>query len=172
MTLSAARKVAFATITIPFVIGALSWAQTAHGHTIPPSGSESTASELVPGSAKLITPEDLVKILQSTSAIKPLILNVGPHLIYLQAHIPAAEYIGPGSESRGIQQLRTRVKSLPRDQFIVLYCGCCPWSHCPNVLPAYSELHTMGFTNVKVLYIADNFGADWVDKSYPAVKGQ
>jgi hypothetical protein len=25
----------------------------------------------------------------------------------------------------------------------------------------------MGFTNVKVLYLANNFGADWVDKGYP-----
>jgi len=30
----------------------------------------------------------------------------------------------------------------------------------------------MGFTNVKVLYIADNFGADWVDKGYPTAKGE
>jgi hypothetical protein len=29
----------------------------------------------------------------------------------------------------------------------------------------------MGFTNVKVLYIADNFGKDWVDKGYPVAKG-
>ena len=30
----------------------------------------------------------------------------------------------------------------------------------------------MGFTNVKVLYIADNFGTDWVYKGYPTIKGQ
>jgi hypothetical protein len=29
----------------------------------------------------------------------------------------------------------------------------------------------MGFTNVKVLYIADNFGADWVERGYPVAKG-
>jgi hypothetical protein len=29
----------------------------------------------------------------------------------------------------------------------------------------------MGFTNVKVLYIVSNFGADWVDKGYPVAKG-
>jgi len=32
-------------------------------------------------------------------------------------------------------------------------------------------LHAMGFTHVKVLYIANNFGADWVDKGYPVAKG-
>jgi hypothetical protein len=28
----------------------------------------------------------------------------------------------------------------------------------------------MGFTNVKALYIANNFGTDWVDKGYPSLK--
>lgn len=129
-------------------------------------------SELAPGSAQLINPEDLVRILQAPTGQKPLILNVGPSLLYMQAHIPEAEYIGPGSNSQGTDSLRRRVKALPHSTFIVLYCGCCPWSHCPNVYPAYNELHKMGFTNVKVLYIADNFGVDWVYKGYPTIKGQ
>jgi len=68
--------------------------------------------------------------------------------------------------------LRKRVKSLPHTQAIVLYCGCCPWSHCPNIRPAFKELSAMGFSNVKVLYVANNFGTDWVDKGYPTVKGE
>jgi thiosulfate/3-mercaptopyruvate sulfurtransferase len=64
------------------------------------------------------------------------------------------------------------VKSLPHDKLIVLYCGCCPWGHCPNVRPAYHQLNAMGFNHVKVLYIANNFGTDWVDKGYPTIKGQ
>jgi thiosulfate/3-mercaptopyruvate sulfurtransferase len=134
--------------------------------------SQSTTSELAPGSAQLLNPEDLFNIIQSPKAEKPLILNVGPHLLYMQAHIPGAEYIGAGSEQQGIESLRRRVKPLPHNKFIVLYCGCCPWSHCPNVQPAYNELHKAGFTNVKVLYIADNLGTDWVDKGYPTIKGQ
>ena len=130
------------------------------------------SNDLAPGSSQLISPEDLVKVLQSPKGEKPLILNMGPSLIYMQAHIPAAEFIGPASNSQGLESLRRRVKSLPRNTFIVLYCGCCPWNHCPNVRPAYNALHKAGFTNVKVLYIADNFGADWVDKGYPTVKGQ
>lgn len=128
--------------------------------------------ELPPGSPHLITPEDLVKVLQAPNGEKPLILNVGPWLLYRQAHIPDAEYIGAGSEKPGLGQLRARVKPLSHKKFIVLYCGCCPWGHCPNVRPAFQELSTMGFTNVKVLYIADNFGTDWVYKGYPTVKGQ
>jgi hypothetical protein len=33
-------------------------------------------------------------------------------------------------------------------------------------------IQSLGFAKAKVLYIANNFGADWVDKGYPTVKGQ
>lgn len=122
--------------------------------------------------SRLINPEELVKILQSSTGEKPLMIQVGSHVLYEQAHIPGSEYIGPGSSEVGIQQLRKRVETLPRKKSIVLYCGCCPWNHCPNVKPADDALHAMGFTNVKVLYISDNFGANWVDKGYPVAKGQ
>jgi thiosulfate/3-mercaptopyruvate sulfurtransferase len=127
--------------------------------------------ELAPGSAQLINPEQMVNLLQLSSG-KPLVLNIGPSLIFMQAHIPGAEFIGPTSDPQGMESLRRRVKNLPHNTFIVLYCGCCPWAHCPNVRPAYKELHKAGFSNVKVLYIADNFGTDWVNKGYPTVKGQ
>ncbi len=134
--------------------------------------AQAAGNELAPGSSNLISPEDLLKVIQAPKGEKPLILNVGPWLLFRQAHIPDAEYIGPGSDAQALQQLRTRVKSLPRKKAIVLYCGCCPWNHCPNVLPAFKELSGMGFSNVKVLYIADNIGTDWVYKGYPTIKGQ
>lgn len=121
---------------------------------------------------RLINPEDLVKLLQTSAKEKPLMIQVGSHVLFAQAHIPESEYIGPASSESGLQQLRKRVESLPRTKLIVLYCGCCPWSHCPNVKPADDALHAMGFTNVKVLYIPDNFGANWVDKGYPVAKGE
>lgn len=121
--------------------------------------------------SRLINPDELVKILQSPKSEKPLMIQVGSHVLYTQAHIPGSEYIGPASSETGLQSLRKRVASLPRSTFIVLYCGCCPWSHCPNVKPADDALRAMGFTNVKVLYIANNFGADWVEKGYPVGKG-
>ena len=120
---------------------------------------------------RLINPEDLVKLLQTSGKEKPLMIQVGSHVLFAQAHIPGSEYIGPASSESGAQQLRKRVESLPRTTFIVLYCGCCPWSHCPNVKPADDALRATGFTNVKVLYISDNFGANWVDKGYPVAKG-
>lgn len=128
-------------------------------------------ASLIPNS-HLINPDELAKLLQSSKGEKPLIIQVGFHVLYQQAHIPGSEYIGPASDSSALQRLRTRVNSLPRNKFIVIYCGCCPWSHCPNMKPADDALHAMGFTNVKVLYIANNFGADWVDKGYPVAKGE
>lgn len=119
-----------------------------------------------------ISPEELVKLLQSPGKETPLLIHVGSHVLYAQAHIPGSEYLGPGSSEAGLLQLRKRVEPLPRTKFIVLYCGCCPWGHCPNVKPADDALHAMGFTNAKVLYMADNFGTNWVDKGYPTAKGE
>lgn len=124
-------------------------------------------ASLIP-SSRLINPGELVKLLKSE---KPLIIQVGSHVLYSQAHIPGSEYIGPASSDAGLEALRKRVEPLPRNQAVVLYCGCCPWSHCPNIQPADAALQAMGFTNVKVLYIANNFGSDWVDKGYPVAKG-
>ncbi|HEY3927478.1 MAG TPA: rhodanese-like domain-containing protein [Candidatus Koribacter sp.] len=120
--------------------------------------------------AHQITPEALAKTLQSGKL--PLILNVGPKLLYDQAHIRGAEYMGAASSDDGLTKLRERVKSLPKSAAIVMYCGCCPWEHCPNVRPAYAALHRMGFTNVKVMHVVQNIGTDWVDKGYPTEKGK
>jgi thiosulfate/3-mercaptopyruvate sulfurtransferase len=120
--------------------------------------------------SRLINPAELVTLLQS-SRVKPVLIQVGSHVLYSQAHIPGSEYIGPASSESGLEQLRMRVKSLPRNKLIVIYCGCCPWNHCPNVKPADDALQALGFTYVKALYIPNNFGVDWVEKGYPVVKG-
>ena len=121
--------------------------------------------------SRLLKPDALVKLFKSGKD-KPLMLQVGSHTLFLQAHIPGSEYAGAASTEAGLQQLRKRVESLPRNKLIILYCGCCPWGHCPNVKPADDALQAMRFTNVRVLYIADNFGTDWVDKGYPTAKGE
>ena len=119
-----------------------------------------------------ITPQALVRILQSNQSSKLLILNVGPRILYMQAHVRGAEYIGPTSDPRGIAALRSRMKGVPKAKAIVIYCGCCPWDRCPNVRPAFAELKKLGFTNVKVLHIANNIGTDWVDPGHPTERGQ
>lgn len=134
------------------------------------SAFASGASELPPGSPGLIQPAELAKAMQSSS--KPIVLNVGPRFLYLQAHIPGAEYIGSTADPPALEKLRARAASLPRNALIVIYCGCCPWEHCPNIRPAYRELSKMGFSKLKVLFIANTFGTDWVEKGYPVAKGE
>ena len=131
----------------------------------PPAQTDTT----IPPQA-ILQPAELVQML-NTSA-KPLVLQTGSHVLFAEAHIPGAEYAGPAGKSEGIEALRARVNGLSKDSLIVLYCGCCPWVRCPNIRPAYEELRKLGFTNVKALYIADNFGTDWVDKGYPVAKGR
>jgi thiosulfate/3-mercaptopyruvate sulfurtransferase len=118
----------------------------------------------------MLQPAELVQML-NTSA-KPLVLQTGSHVLYAEAHIPGSEYAGPAGTSAGIEALRARVTGLNKDTLIVIYCGCCPWSRCPNIKPAYQQLRSLGFTNVKTLYLAQNFGTDWVEKGYPVAKGR
>lgn len=132
----------------------------------------SPSSALSIPEAQLIQPEALRHLLQTAGTKKPLVLQVGSHVLYAEAHIPGSEYAGPGSQPAGLQQLQNRVNSVSRKQFIVLYCGCCPWNRCPNLGPAYATLHNMGFINVKVLYLANNFGTDWANKGYPVEQGR
>lgn len=122
--------------------------------------------------AQLMQPEELNGLLKSGGVNKPLVLQVGSHLLFSEAHIPGSEYVGPGSQEAGRKLLHDRVASLPHSTPIVLYCGCCPWERCPNIGPAFKLLHDLGFTNVKALYIADNFGSGWVDKGYSVERGR
>jgi hypothetical protein len=120
--------------------------------------------------ASLILPEQLHQMLQHQGEHPTLILQVGSHMLFAEAHIPGSEYAGPGSQPEGQQMLRKRVAQLPKSTPIVLYCGCCPWERCPNLGPAFQQLLDSGFTNVKALYIPNNFGADWVAKGYGVAK--
>ena len=128
-----------------------------------------------PGSAPTIPQSVLVQPAELASALKsgpkPVILQVGFKVMYDEAHIPGAQYAGPGSKDDGIAALKTAAASIDKSQEVILYCGCCPWEHCPNVAAAWRTLKELGFTNLKVLYIPKNFGADWVEKGYPTVKG-
>ena len=122
--------------------------------------------------AQLMQPEELNQLLSAAGGQKPLVLQVGSHVLFTESHIKGSEYAGPGSQDAGLKALTDRVSSLPRNTFIVIYCGCCPWGRCPNIAPAYKTLTGMGFTHVKALYLANNFGADWAGKGYAVESGQ
>jgi hypothetical protein len=121
---------------------------------------------------KLVQPAQWAAKVKDGSASGTLMLHVGFKTMFDQAHIPGSEYAGPGNTGAGLQVLRNRVAAVARDSSILIYCGCCPWVRCPNMAGAYDALVELGFTNVKALFIEENFGKDWVDLGYPTAKPQ
>ena len=130
-----------------------------------PVTATAVQDDVIPG-ADLLQPADLLQMLNSQT--KLLVLQVGSRVLYEQSHIREAEYVGAAGTPAGLRALRVRVVALKKDDLIVIYCGCCPWTKCPNIRAAYEQLHAMGFTRVKALYLGENFGVDWVSKGYPA----
>lgn len=114
----------------------------------------------------LVQPKDLAAALQSAGA-RPAVIHVGFGVLYRGRHIAGSVYAGPASTSEGLSALKAAVAGLPRDHEIVVYCGCCPWDHCPNVKPALDLLKQMGFKRAKALMIPTNMATDWTDHGYP-----
>jgi hypothetical protein len=117
--------------------------------------------------ALVIHAEDLSRIVSDKKAEQPQIFQVGFETMFKTQHVPGSIYAGPGRNEAGLELLKKAVAGVPKDRMIVLYCGCCPWDHCPNMKPAFKLLHELGYAKVKVVEIPNNFGADWVDKGYP-----
>ena len=124
------------------------------------------------------TPSDLMPAAQLNSQLpavksgKIVLIHVGFLMMYKMGHIPGSQYVGAASKPEGLAALKKLVAKLPRNQKIVIYCGCCPWNDCPNIRPAFRALKEMGFTNFKVLDIPERLGTDWTAKGFPIVKGE
>ena len=65
-----------------------------------PALAEPKSAASIP-KADLVQPADLAASLKNAPAQKPLLLHVGFHILYTQAHIPGSEYVGPASEEAG-----------------------------------------------------------------------
>jgi hypothetical protein len=114
---------------------------------------------------------DVLEPVQAAKNLRdPLIIHVGFPVLYRSARITGSVYAGPGSEPKGIDDLKKAVAGQPRMREIILYCGCCPWENCPNIRPAFAALHNLGYTNVKVLHIPTNLKSDWIDRGYSTEK--
>ena len=111
---------------------------------------------------QLIGPSDLAG--QIDKGIAPIIFNIGA-----VEDIKGAKHIGPVSNAANMQKFRAAVVSLPKNTPLVIYCGCCPFTKCPNIKPAFNELKSSGFTNVKVLDLKTNLKTDWIARGYPYV---
>lgn len=95
----------------------------------------------------------------------PVIISVGPG-----AGIPTSIDIGMVNNKEGLEKLKKEVKRLPTGAKIVVYCGCCPFEHCPNIRPAIAVLKELKFTNYYLLNLPHNLKKDWIDKGYPVSK--
>jgi thiosulfate/3-mercaptopyruvate sulfurtransferase len=130
----------------------------------PPDSDPWTASQT-------ITPADMAKELHVERDPAVTIIYVGVRTLYSGAHIPGATFHGPGSTQQGIADLKKFAATLPKNSDVVIYCGCCPVERCPNLRPAFSALHEMGFHRLRVLILPTSFAADWIEKGYPLEKG-
>ena len=113
---------------------------------------------------QLIEPAALAKTIESNKDL-PLIYCVGPGVV-----IPHSIDIGMTNDEKNLAKFKDSINNLPRNSDIVIYCGCCPFDHCPNVRPAIALLKQMKFTYYHLLDLPHNIKTDWIAKGYPQVK--
>ena len=114
-------------------------------------------------SKQLLPPSELAPVLKTKNA--PVIFSIGP-----AATIPNSIEIGMVKDKANLDKFKKQLSALSKNTKIVVYCGCCPYEHCPNVRPAIDILNQMKFTNYKLLDMPHNIKTDWIDKGYPTIK--
>jgi hypothetical protein len=111
---------------------------------------------------QLKDPAVLAATIADSKATKPVIFNIGP-----VQQIKGAVAIGPASKPDNLEKLKQQLAKLPKDKEVIIYCGCCPYSRCPNVRPAFELLQKLKFKNAKLLNLPSNLKDDWISKGYP-----
>ena len=143
-------------------------------HAAPPDSTRAAPpatppKPTMPMKSDLVQPEEVAKSLALPEARRPMLVHVGFPTLYKSAHIAGSTYAGPCRNQSGRDDLTRLLRSVSKDRAIVLYCGCCPWEHCPNVIPAFRIARSLGFKNAKILYISQDMQRDWVDRGLPAL---
>jgi hypothetical protein len=110
---------------------------------------------------QLMEPADLANTIAAKNEL-PVIISVGPGAV-----IPNSFDAGMASTPEGLEKLKAHLKTIDTHKKIVIYCGCCPFDHCPNVRPAIELLKEMHFTNYYLLNLSHNIRKDWIEKGYP-----
>jgi len=116
--------------------------------------------------AQTVQPAELNQELANPKIV-PTVLFVGFGRLFTAGHIKGAQFHGSGGTVEGLAQIKAWAATQPKSTNLVIYCGCCPMERCPNVRPAFSALHDMGFTRVRVLILPTDFAKDWAEKGYP-----
>jgi len=120
--------------------------------------------------AHIVQPTDLAKEL-GNSKTPPTVLFVGFKRLYSAGHIKGAEYHGTAGSEEGLKEMTAWATGLSRSTNLVIYCGCCPMERCPNIRPAFKALQGLGFKNLRVLLLPQDFATDWAGKGLPYDKG-
>jgi thiosulfate/3-mercaptopyruvate sulfurtransferase len=136
---------------------------------LPSRHAQNSADSWTP--AQTIQAVDFVKEL-SSSKTPPTILFVGFPRLYTAGHIKGAQFHGSGGSAEGLNEMKTWAATLPKSSNLVIYCGCCPMEHCPNIRPAFAALRDLGFTKLHVLVLPTSFEVDWAEKGYAYEKGK
>ena len=111
---------------------------------------------------QLKDPAVLAAAIADPKAPRPLIFNIGP-----VQQIKGAIAIGPANKSANLEKLKQQLAKMPKDKEVIIYCGCCPYSRCPNVRPAFELLQKLKFKNAMLLNLPSNLKDDWISKGYP-----
>ena len=172
---SGKKKFSYAAIVVALavVLPAANGTNPCRGAVAVHASPIATEPQSEPWSAsQTVQPADLMKELGETkSANRPVVVCVGFRPLYMGAHVPGAVFHGAAQSDQGLADLKKWAEAIPRNANLVVYCGCCPLDHCPNLRPAFIALHDMGFTQLRVLLLPHDFATDWVDKGYPVEKG-
>jgi thiosulfate/3-mercaptopyruvate sulfurtransferase len=118
-----------------------------------------------------VRPADLDKEL-GNSKTAPTVACVGFKRLYSAGHIKGAQYHGAAGSEEGLKGLTAWAAGLPRATNLVIYCGCCPMEVCPNIRPAFKTFESLGFKNIRVLLLPQDFATDWADQGLPYDTGE
>ena len=121
--------------------------------------------------AHRVAAADLAGELSGPVGGRPYVLQVGALSLYKRGRVPGAFYAGMASMTEGLAELGHALVPIGRTAPVVVYCGCCPWTHCANVAPAFRFVRDRGYSSVRVLYLPSDFTTDWVDAGHPVEAG-
>lgn len=112
--------------------------------------------------SQLIEPSDLALMIRSKKLNGCKIFNIGA-----VDDIKDATHIGAAGKEANLENFRKALKELPKSTKIIIYCGCCPFTKCPNVGPAFELARQLGFVNTRILDLPVNLKTNWISKGYP-----
>jgi 3-mercaptopyruvate sulfurtransferase SseA len=118
-----------------------------------------------------LAPSALAARMDDVKSGKIAVFYVGPDALFARGHVPGARKLGAMESPETRRAFEQALAALPQEAEVVVYCGCCPTSSCPNVLPASAAIRATKRARAYVLDLPTRFATDWVDRGYPVERG-